>query len=63
MVDFESDRLGRSVDDFYELLMDAHKGLSQDESAKLNARLVLILSNTVGDFETLKAIIAKAKQA
>jgi uncharacterized radical SAM superfamily protein len=63
MVDFESDRLGKSVDDFYELLMDAHKGLSQDESAKLNARLVLILSNVVGDFETLKAIIAKAKQA
>jgi Protein of unknown function (DUF2783) len=62
MVDFESHRLGNSVDDFYELLMDAHKGLSQDESAKLNGRLVLILSNAVGDFETLKAIIAKAKQ-
>ena len=63
MIDFESDRLGKSVDDFYELLMDAHKGLSQDDSAKLNARLVLILSNAVGDFETLKAIIEKAKSA
>ena len=63
MVDFESDRLGKSIDDFYELLMDAHKGLSQDDSAKLNARLVLILSNAVGDFETLKAIIEKAKSA
>ncbi len=63
MIDFESDRLGTSVDDFYELLMDAHKGLSQDDSAKLNARLVLILSNAVGDFEILKAIVEKAKSA
>lgn len=63
MVNFESDRLGKSVDDFYELLMDAHKGLSLDDSAKLNARLVLILSNAVSDFATLKAIIEKAKSA
>ncbi len=63
MVDFESDRFGKSVDDFYEVLMDAHKGLSQDDSAKLNERLVLILSNAAGDFETLKAIIEKAKSA
>ena len=63
MVDFESDRLGKSIDDFYELLMDAHKGLSQDDSAKLNVRLVLVLSNAVGDFETLKSIIEKAKNA
>lgn len=63
MLDFESDRLGRHVDDFYEILGEAHKGLSAEDSARLNARLVLILSNAVGDFIVLKAIIEKAKQA
>ena len=63
MVDLGADRLGSRVDDFYELLMDAHKGLSAEESLKLNARLVLILANAVGDFETLKVAIERAKQS
>ena len=63
MVDLGSDRLGTRVDDFYELLMEAHKGLSAEDSLKLNARLVLILANAVGDFETLKAAIERARQS
>ena len=63
MVDLGADRLGTRVDDFYELLMDAHKGLSAEDSLKLNARLVLILANAVGDFETLQAAIERAKQS
>jgi hypothetical protein len=49
-------------DDFYEILMDAHKGLSDEQSQLLNARLVLILANQVGDQETLAAAIAAARK-
>ena len=54
------DRLDASGDDFYAALMAAHEGLSLDESARLNARLVLLLANEVGDIDRLKAILAAA---
>jgi hypothetical protein len=60
MIDLGADRLGKSGDEFYESLMTAHANLSMDQSAKLNARLVLLMANAIGDINTLKAIIAKA---
>ena len=42
----------------YRLLIEAHRGLSDDESAALNARLVLILANQIGDIEVLRAAVA-----
>ena len=36
-------------DGAYRLLIDAHRGLTDEESAALNTRLVLILANQVGD--------------
>jgi hypothetical protein len=56
------DRLGTQGDDFYAALMAAHQGLSLEESARLNARLVLILANLVGDLETLKKALAAAER-
>lgn len=50
-------------DDFYEALIEAHAGLSEQDSAALNARLILLLANQVGDFATLKEAIAAAKAA
>jgi hypothetical protein len=50
-------------DDFYQALIDAHAGLSEQESAALNARLILLLANQVGDLATLKEAIAAAKAA
>lgn len=50
-------------DDFYQALIEAHAGLSEQESAALNARLILLLANQVGDLETLKEAIAAAKAA
>jgi hypothetical protein len=44
----------------YRALIDAHRGLSDEESAALNTRLVLILANAVGDHELLEAAIALA---
>ena len=61
MIDLGQDRLGKHGDDFYEALIAAHDGLSVDESARFNARLVLVMANAIGDIETLKAIIEKAR--
>jgi hypothetical protein len=47
----------------YRMLIEAHRGLSDDESAALNTRLVLILANQVGDPDVLAEAIAFAKRA
>jgi hypothetical protein len=50
-------------DDFYEALIEAHAGLSEAESHALNARLILLLANQVGDLGVLKAALAAARGA
>ena len=50
-------------DDFYQALIEAHAGLTEQQSAALNARLILLLANQVGDPATLKEAIAAAKAA
>lgn len=47
----------------YRLIAQAHRDLSEAESAAFNARLVLILANHVGDMEVLKQALALARQA
>ena len=49
------------ADDFYEALLDAHQGLSTEQSALLNARLILLLANQVGDARVLKDMVAAAR--
>jgi hypothetical protein len=49
------------ADDFYEAWLEAHAGLSDDESSDLDARLVLLLANQVGDQSVLLACIAEAR--
>ena len=41
-------------DGFYEKLLSLHEGRSKDESDAINARLVLILANHIGDREVLR---------
>ena len=48
-------------DDFYEDLIALHRGLSEAESALVNAKLVLLLANHVGDPEVLAAAMAAAR--
>lgn len=50
-------------DDFYARLLAAHEGKSKDESDALNARLVLILSNHIGDRQVLDEALALAADA
>lgn len=49
------------VDDFYADLLAAHDGLDKAESDALNARLVLVLANHIGDRAILKQAIDAAK--
>jgi hypothetical protein len=53
----------QNPDAAYETLVEAHRGISETDSAALNARLVLILSNHIGDLGVLKAAISLAKKA
>ncbi|MFC5584291.1 DUF2783 domain-containing protein [Nitratireductor kimnyeongensis] len=56
------DQLGPAGDDFYAALMEAHEGLSFEESARLNAKLVLLLANQVGDIEVIQAVLEAARE-
>lgn len=56
------DRLGAGRDAFYEALMAAHEGLPESASHALNARLVLMLANEIGDPERLRALLALARR-
>lgn len=51
----------QDADLFYEQLLDAHAGLSREESELLNARLILLLANQVGDSRVLQDCVAAAK--
>jgi hypothetical protein len=43
------------------LLLDAHKGLDAEASRRLDARLVLLLANHIGDMDALREAIALAR--
>ena len=47
-------------DDFYEDLLRIHDGRSKEESDAINARLILILANHIGDREVLRSALAAA---
>lgn len=49
-------------DDFYEALIDTHRDLSDEQSALLNARLILLLANHVGDIAVLRQAMAIARE-
>ena len=49
-------------DDFYEALIDAHRDLDVAASHALNARLVLLLANHIGDLAVLKQALAAARE-
>jgi len=51
-----------NVDDFYAELLATHDGLSKADSDALNARLILILANQIGDRDVLSAALSAAKQ-
>jgi hypothetical protein len=50
-----------SPDDFYAALIDAHRDLSAEQSHALNARLVLLLANHVGELAVLREALGAAR--
>ena len=49
-------------DDAYATLLAAHDGLTKAQSDALNARLILILMNQIGDLDTVRAAIEAAAE-
>ena len=48
------------ADGFYEQLLDAHLGLDSKQSELLNARLILLLANQVGEAKVLRECVEAA---
>ncbi len=59
--DIGADRLGANADQLYSALMKLHEGLSDADSARLNARLVLLLINQVAQPETVLQVFDAAR--
>lgn len=57
------DNLGPEGDSFYAALMAAHEGLTAGQSRALDARLVLILANEIGDPARLEQLLEAARTA
>ncbi len=49
-------------DDFYEALILLHRDLTDEQSAFVNAKLVLLLANHIGDAGVLRAAMAAARE-
>lgn len=50
-----------SPDDFYEALIDAHRDLSNEQSQEMNAALILLLANHLGDMAVLREALSHAR--
>lgn len=48
-------------DDFYEMLIETHRDLSDEQSATVNAKLVLLLCNHIGDLSILREAFKLAR--
>jgi uncharacterized protein DUF2783 len=49
-------------DDAFRAVVEAHRGLNDEQSANLDATLVLILANHIGDLDVLREAIALAQR-
>ena len=52
----------RPGDDFYEALIDTHHGLSNEQSEKVNTRLILLLANHIGELNVLREALKIARK-
>jgi hypothetical protein len=48
-------------DDFYEALIDMHRDLTPEQSQLVNAKLILLLANHVGDLAVLRDAMTRAR--
>ena len=50
-------------DDAFRMIVEAHRGLNDAQSADLDAALMLILANHIGDPDVLREAIELARQS
>lgn len=55
--------LGAEADALYAELVEAHRGLTPEAGRALDARLILLLMNHVGDAEALREALRLARAA
>lgn len=48
-------------DDIYAALLEAHDGLSEADSHALNARLILLMANQIGDADVVRDLMQTAR--
>lgn len=53
----------KDPDSAFVMLVEARRGLSEEAAAALDARLVLILANHIGDIDVLREAVTLAKQS
>lgn len=51
----------KDMDGFYERLIETHNGLSETDSQLVNAKLILLLANHIGDMDVLEEALEKAR--
>jgi hypothetical protein len=50
-----------ALDDFYEALIDTHRDLTLEQSQVVNAKLILLLANHIGDLDVLRDALKRAR--
>lgn len=50
-------------DEIYDAIVDAHKGLSEEECRTYDARLILLLVNHIGDEEVIREALKAAEKS
>jgi len=61
MTRFSTENRIDAPDALYQALVDAHDGLSDAQSRQLNARLILLLANHIGDVRAVAEAAAIAR--
>ena len=49
------------ADDFYEALIDTHRNLTPAQSQLVNAKLILMLANHIGDLDVLREALKRSR--
>ena len=51
------------ADDFYEALIDTHRDLTLEQSQVVNAKLILLLANHIGDLDVLRDALKRVRDS
>jgi hypothetical protein len=62
MASLNTDTNIATPDDFYERLIATHRGLTDEQSALVNAKLILLLANHIGDIDVLAQAMTAARE-